>query len=131
MTNNKATIKKAISPTAIASSLGELWSPHIIDEIDDSYIKVAKIAGEFVWHSHDNEDELFLVLSGSMVIEYDDLKIELTKGDLHIVPKGVKHKPVAERECLILLFEKKQTLHTGNIQTKFTKNIDQQLHQRK
>lgn len=125
--NTKVKLKEAISPTTIASSLDEIWSPCIIDEIDDSYVKVAKIKGEFVWHSHENEDELFFVLSGSMVVEYENSKLELNKGDLHVVPKGVKHKPVAENECLILLIEKKQTLHTGDLQTKITKNIYKQL----
>ncbi|MFT6734211.1 MAG: mannose-6-phosphate isomerase-like protein (cupin superfamily) [Polaribacter sp.] len=115
------------SPLQLAASLNEFWSPKVISSLDDSYVKVAKLKGEFVWHKHNNEDELFYILKGNLVIEYEDHKVNLTTGDLHIVPKGVMHNPIAEVECLVMLIEKKETLHTGGIQANETKSIEEQL----
>lgn len=115
------------SPLSLAESLSEYWSPKVISSLDDSYIKVAKLKGKFVWHKHDNEDELFYILKGDLVIEYEDHKVNLSAGDLHIVPKGVMHNPIAENECLVMLIEKKETLHTGGIQSDATKSIEEQL----
>ena len=115
------------NPLQIAELLSEHWSPKVISEIDESYVKVAKIKGSFVWHQHDDQDELFYILKGSLVIQYKDKNITLNQGDLHVVPKGVLHNPVAEHECLILLIENKQTLHTGQTVETKSRSIAEQL----
>ena len=118
---------KVVSPGKIAASLSELWSPRVVGTVDDSYIKVAKIKGEFTWHDHADEDEMFLVLKGKMRIEMEDETVELNTGDVFIVPKGVRHKPVAEEECHVLLIERKSTLHTGDVVSDQTRSIEDQL----
>lgn len=117
----------AIFPEAIAAALQEHWSPRVIGEVDDAYIKVAKIKGVLAWHSHDDEDELFYVLRGALRIELEDGAVELGEGQMWVVPKGVRHNPVAEHECLVLLIERKSTLHTGNVVTEKTRTIAEQL----
>jgi mannose-6-phosphate isomerase-like protein (cupin superfamily) len=116
-----------VSPHSIAAALPEYWSPRVIAEIDDCYVKVAKVRGSLAWHSHDDEDELFHVLSGSLRIEMDERTALLGPGDVFVVPKGVRHNPVADEECLIMLIERKSTRHTGNIVTDKTRAIDEQL----
>lgn len=116
-----------ISPRQIAESLTELWSPRIIGEIDGSYIKVAKVEGTLTWHSHEDEDELFLVLKGQLQIEMEDHTVELEEGDLYVVPRGVRHNPVAKKECLVMLIERKSTLHTGDKVTEKTRSLSEQL----
>ncbi|GJQ61296.1 MAG: cupin [Melioribacteraceae bacterium] len=101
--------------------IDEHWSPAIIGEINDYHIKVAKIKGEFVWHKHDDTDELFLVIEGNMKIALGDGEVTLGKGDLYIVKKGIEHKPVAEKECHIVLFEPAGTVNTGNAESELTK----------
>lgn len=118
---------KAISPVAAAASLTELWSPRVVAEVDDAYIKVAKVQGSLAWHSHDNEDELFLVLKGRLRIEMESGAVELKEGELFVVPRGVRHNPVAESECHVLLVERKSTLHTGDVVTEKTRSIAEQL----
>lgn len=115
-----------IEPRQVAENLKELWSPRIIAEVDDSFVKVAKIKGEFPWHSHEMEDELFMVLEGEMSIELEDSRVKLKTGDLHVVLKGTAHRPSAAEECLILLFEKKSTRHTGDIVQENTRSVEQQ-----
>ena len=115
-----------IEPRQVAENLKELWSPRIIAEVDDSFVKVAKIKGEFPWHCHEMEDELFMVLEGEMSIELEDSRVKLKTGDLHVVPKGTAHRPSAAEECLILLFEKKSTRHTGDIVQENTRSVEQQ-----
>jgi mannose-6-phosphate isomerase-like protein (cupin superfamily) len=117
----------AASPKLIASSLSELWSPRIIAEVDDAYIKVAKVHGSLAWHSHDNEDELFLVLEGRLRIEMEGGNVELAEGEMFVVPKGVRHNPVAEQECLLMLIERKTTQHTGDVVTGKTRSLADQL----
>lgn len=117
----------AIAPRQAAAALTEYWSPRVIGELDDSYLKVAKLLGTFGWHSHDDEDELFLVLAGQLRIELEAGAVELAEGELFVVPKGVRHNPVAEAECLILLIERKSTLHSGNEVNERTRSIAQQL----
>ncbi len=119
-------MSKVISPEKIAAALSELWSPRVVGSVDDSFIKVAKIKGEFTWHTHEHEDELFFVLAGSMRIEMDQETVELNMGDLYIVPQGVRHKPSADEECQILLIERKSTLHTGEVVSDLTRSIDEQ-----
>jgi mannose-6-phosphate isomerase-like protein (cupin superfamily) len=123
----KFQLKTAVSPLESAASLAEYWSPRVIAEFDDSYVKVAKVKGTLTWHSHDDEDELFLVLKGNLRIEFEDGHVDLKEGDLQVVPKGVQHNPIAQEECLILLIERKSTLHTGNVRTEITRDIAQQL----
>ena len=120
-------MKPGVSPKAAAAALAEYWSPRVIGELDDSYLKVAKVLGTFGWHSHGDEDELFMVLEGRLRIEMELNTVELAAGELFVVPKGVRHNPVAEAECLILLIERKSTLHTGNQPTDRTRSIAQQL----
>src|SRR5690606_22701837 len=119
---------RALSPGEVAAKLQDFWSPCVVGEVDDAYIKVAKLKGSFVWHSHDNEDELFLVLKGRLRIELEDGVVELAEGQMFIVPKGVRHKPVAEEECHVLLVERKSTAHTGDVVSPLTRSIAEQLH---
>lgn len=116
-----------VRPEKVAAALDELWSPRVIAELDDSYIKVAKVHGSLTWHSHENEDELFYVLKGSLRIEMVDRTVVLHEGDAFVVPKGVRHNPVAESECHIMLIERKSTLHTGNEITEKTRSLADQL----
>lgn len=122
-------MQKFTSPKQIAASLTELWSPRVVAEVDDAYIKVAKVQGSLAWHSHDNEDELFLILKGHLRIEMEGNVVELDEGEMFVVPKGVRHNPVAEQECHIMLIERKSTLHTGNIVTEKTRSLEEQLRQ--
>lgn len=115
------------SPKEIAASLTEYWSPRVVAELDDSYVKVAKLKGELVWHCHEHEDELFFVLEGRLRIDMENGAKELSEGDMYVVPKGVMHNPVAEQECLIMLIEKKSTLHTGTATTAKTRSLEDQL----
>jgi mannose-6-phosphate isomerase-like protein (cupin superfamily) len=120
-------MNEVISPADIASSLEQFWSPRIVAEVDDSYVKVARVSGTLTWHSHDSEDELFLVLKGRLRIEMEDRAVTLGAGELFVVPKGVRHNPVAEEECHLLLFERKSTAHTGDVVTAGTRTIAEQL----
>ena len=121
------TISLAVSPAKIAAALDEHWSPRVVAEFDDSHVKVAKLQGSLAWHSHDNEDELFFILKGSLRIEMEDRAVELGEGDAFVVPKGVRHHPVADDECHVMLIERKSTLHTGNEVTDKTRSIAEQL----
>jgi mannose-6-phosphate isomerase-like protein (cupin superfamily) len=123
-------MSNSVSPRQIASALTEFWSPKVVGEVDDVYIKVAKLKGTFTWHSHANEDELFYVLKGQMRIEMEHATVELREGDMYIVPKGVRHNPSAPEECQVLLIERKTTLHTGDVITVQTRSIAEQLGQR-
>ena len=98
----------------------EQWSPRRIGELNGQQVIIAKIEGEFVWHSHKDEDELFYVIKGSFTMEYRDRKEHLKEGDMIIVPRGVEHKPVAEKECWVMLFEPMSTKHTGELTTERT-----------
>jgi mannose-6-phosphate isomerase-like protein (cupin superfamily) len=116
-----------LDPRALAAGLTELWSPAVIGELEDSYLKVAKVQGTFGWHAHADEDELFLVLAGRLRIEFEHDAVELGPGQIHVVPKGLRHNPVAEQETLVLLLEKKTTQHTGDTVTERTRSIAEQL----
>ena len=116
-----------VSPEKIAAALVELWSPRVIAELDDSFVKVAKVQGSLTWHSHDDEDELFYILKGSLQIEMEERTVVLGEGDAFVVPKGVRHNPVAEHECHIMLIERKTTLHTGSETTDKTRSLAEQL----
>jgi mannose-6-phosphate isomerase-like protein (cupin superfamily) len=118
-----------LSPLEVAQSLSDYWSPKVISELNDSYVKVAKLKGEFVWHSHKDEDELFMILKGQLAIHFRDRIVHLETGEVYVVPKGVEHNPVAEQECLVMLIENKSTLHTGETLHKKSKSIHEQLNQ--
>lgn len=96
------------------SLFSDYWSPKIAGEINDSHVKLVKLKGEFVWHHHEEEDELFLVVKGKLLIKLRDQDISLNEGEFVIIPKGVEHCPVAEDEVHVLLLEPKTTLNTGN-----------------
>ncbi len=98
----------------------DYWSPKIAGELNDSYIKLAKLKGEFVWHLHENEDELFLVVKGQLLIKLRDRDIHLKEGEFVVIPRGVEHLPIAEEEVHVLLLEPKSTLNTGNVQNERT-----------
>jgi len=115
------------TPKEIAASLTEFWSPRVVAEVDDAYIKVAKVHGSLAWHSHDDEDELFMVLKGRLRIEMEAGPVELGEGEMFVVPKGVRHNPVAEQECHLMLIERKTTLHTGSTVTEKTRSLAEQL----
>jgi mannose-6-phosphate isomerase-like protein (cupin superfamily) len=93
----------------------DYWSPKIAGELNDSYIKLVKLKGEFVWHHHEHEDELFLVVKGKLLIRLRDGDITLEEGEFVIIPKGVEHCPVAAEEVQVILLEPKSTLNTGNV----------------
>ena len=115
------------TPKQVAASLTEFWSPRVVAEVDDAYIKVARVHGSLAWHSHADEDELFLILKGHLRIELEDGAVELDEGQMYVVPKGVRHNPVAEQECHIMLIERKTTKHTGDVVTDKTRSLDEQL----
>lgn len=98
----------------------EHWRPRIVGEVNDSYVKLAKLKGEFVWHKHDEEDELFLVVKGKLQIKLRDRDLWINEGEFVIIPKGVEHCPVAEEEVQVLLLEPKSTLNTGDVQNERT-----------
>jgi mannose-6-phosphate isomerase-like protein (cupin superfamily) len=116
------------SPARIAAGLTELWSPRVVGEVDDNYVKVAKVQGTFGWHSHADEDELFYILSGQLTIELEHAPaVSLHAGDAFVVPKGVRHNPVALEECTLLLIERKSTLHAGGEANAHTRSVAEQL----
>lgn len=115
------------TPLSIAESLTELWSPQVIAEVDEMYVKVAKVQGEMAWHAHDNEDELFFVLRGEFTLEFEDGSVTLRPGELFVVPRGQQHHPIAPEECLVMLFERKETAHTGGEVTSQTRSLADQM----
>ncbi|WP_121357179.1 cupin domain-containing protein [Flavisolibacter nicotianae] len=102
--------------------ISENWSPKIVGELNGQQVKLAKLKGEFVWHQHTDEDEAFFVLKGSFRMELRDKSIELAEGDMLVVPRGVEHKPVADEEVWVMLFEPASTLNTGNVLNEQTKS---------
>lgn len=111
-----------------AENLEQYWSPKVVAQVNDQYLKVAKLRGRLAWHRHEQEDELFYVLRGTLRIEYEGGRaVHLTAGSIHVVPKGVLHNPVADEDCWIALIETVTTKHTGDVDTPLTKTIEQQL----
>jgi mannose-6-phosphate isomerase-like protein (cupin superfamily) len=100
--------------------IDDRWRPRIVAAVNDFHVKLVKVKGEFVWHTHEDEDELFLVLSGSFVVEMRDRSVALSEGELFVVPRGVEHRPVAEEEASILVLERAETAHTGGQRTAMT-----------
>ena len=116
-----------VSPAKVAASLKEFWSPRVIGEVDDAYVKVARVSGTLAWHSHEDEDELFYILKGRLRLEMEHETVDLDEGEMFIVPKGVRHNPVADAECHVLLIERKTTKHTGDVVTEKTRSLAEQL----
>ena len=102
------------------SLIQEYWSPRIVGELNDSYVKLAKLKGEFIWHQHETEDELFLVVKGRLCIRLCDGERWLNEGEFIIIPKGVEHCPAADEEVQVMLLELKSTVNTGNVQNERT-----------
>lgn len=102
------------------------WSPKIVGELNGQYVKIAKFKGKMVWHLHENEDEYFQVIKGSITIHFRDQSINLNEGEFYIVPKGIEHLPEAKEEAHVLMFEPKSTAHTGNTETNLTVEIENQ-----
>ena len=121
----------AAGPIDIAGALAGVtahWTPRVVGQVNDQYVKVAKLLGELVWHAHDQEDELFLVVSGRLRIQLENRpEVVLGPGQCFVVPRGVRHNPVAEEEVEIVLIETVTTAHTGSVQTDRTVPIEQQL----
>ncbi len=101
-------------------SFNDLWKPKVIGELNGQYVKVVKFQGEYVWHKHDNEDEMFLVLEGNFDLHFRDKIVTLEEGEYCIVPRGVEHKPVSENITSVLLFEPDSTRNTGNVDHDYT-----------
>ena len=97
------------------AGFSEHWSPKLVGQVNDFAVKIVKVQGEFVWHHHDDEDELFLVTKGRLRIRFRDRDVDLEEGEFLVVPRGVEHMPVAEDECHVLMFEPMATLNTGNV----------------
>lgn len=106
---NKVNLKEKLA------LFSEHWSPRIVGELNGQHVKLAKLKGEFVWHHHENEDELFLVIKGRLLMRLPGTDVVIDKGEFFIVPRGVEHQPVAENEVHVLLFEPATTLNTGNV----------------
>ena len=98
------------------ATFSEPWQPRIVGELNGQHVKVVRLLGEFVWHHHEHEDEMFLVVEGKLTIEFRDRAVELEEGEFCIVPRGVEHRPVAAEEAKVMLFEPASTLNTGNVQ---------------
>ncbi|HEY3366432.1 MAG TPA: cupin domain-containing protein [Symbiobacteriaceae bacterium] len=109
-----------VNPKAKLALFQDFWKPRIVGEVNDFYVKVVKLKGEFVWHRHEAEDELFMVIKGRLQIKLRDRDIWLDEGEFAIIPRGVEHLPVAEAEVHVLLFEQKNTLNTGDVQNERT-----------
>lgn len=120
-------MQNVVSLAEAAAGLTELWSPRVVAEVDDAYVKVAKVHGELAWHCHEDEDELFVILKGKLRIEMEGGSVELSEGQAFVVPKGVRHNPVADEECHLMLIERKSTLHTGHDITPKTRSVAAQL----
>lgn len=110
-----------------AEALDEYWSPRVVAQVNDQYVKVAKVLGTLAWHAHAHEDELFLVLRGRLRLEFEDGVVELGPGQSYLVPAGVRHNPVAEEECCLALVEPVTTAHTGDVVTAKTRTVAEQL----
>ena len=109
------------------SLFSDHWNPRIVGELNGQHVKLAKLKGEFIWHHHDHEDELFYVIKGVLRMEFRNKSVDINPGEMIIVPKGVEHKPVANEEVHVMLFEPATTLNTGNIENERTRKKLEQL----
>ena len=117
---------KAVNLAEKYALFSEHFTPKILGEANGQYIKIAKILGEFVWHSHENEDELFLIFKGMLTIEFRDGKGDLREGEMFIVPKGVEHRTLAAEETYIMMIEPKSTAHSGDVESELTVATEKQ-----
>ena len=109
------------------SLFSDYWNPRIVASLNGQHVRLAKILGEFVWHSHQHEDELFYVLSGELRMEFRDRVVTLQPGEMIVVPRGVEHRPVAVQEVAIMLFEPAETVNTGNTEGELTRTSLQEI----
>ncbi|MGY3454015.1 cupin domain-containing protein [Bradyrhizobium sp. USDA 4353] len=123
----ESSVLTATNLSAAFDRIVDYWSPKVIGKVNNQLLKIAKLKGELVWHAHDGEDELFYIVKGELRIEFEDGATLLREGDFLTVPRGVRHNPVAEAECWILLIEPGSTLHTGAEITDRTRSLDEQL----
>ena len=114
---------KKINISEKLSLFNDYWNPRIVGDLNGHHVKLVNFLGEFVWHKHDHEDELFYVVEGKFIMEFRDKKVELCKGDFLIVSKSIEHKPVAENEVSVMLFEPSSILNAGNTKGELTKEI--------
>ena len=111
---------RAINLQEKFSKITEYWTPKIIAESNGHYVKITKVKGEFVWHDHKNEDELFIIIKGKLLLHFRDRVVEMNPGEIYVIPRGEEHKPVAEEETHILYIEPKETKHTGEVASDLT-----------
>ena len=118
-----------INVNKVLGEISDYFSPSVIGEIEDMYVKVAKIKGDDIpWHSHENEDELFYIIKGELLMEIESKEaFVMREGDMQVIKKKVRHKVSAQEECSILLIERKSTLHTGGVESDITRTIEEQL----
>ena len=119
--------RNATNLAAHFARIADHWSPRVIGRVNDQYVKFAKVKGELTWHAHDAEDELFLVIRGRLRLQFEDGAVELGEGEMYVVPRGVRHNPVADDECWILLVETVTTRHTGDVVMELTRTIEEQV----
>jgi mannose-6-phosphate isomerase-like protein (cupin superfamily) len=122
----KSTQHSSISILQKFELFDDYWKPKILTEFNGQLLKIAKLKGSFVWHNHPKEDELFHIIKGELVIKYQESEIVLKEGDIHVVPKGIDHLPMAKEECWVLLIEPEGTGHTGNTKHERTVSEDEQ-----
>ena len=120
-------ILNPVNFTEALKNVTEHWSPRVLGQVNDQYIKVAKVKGQLVWHKHDHEDEMFLVVYGRLKIQLEGWEVILNPGDFYVIPKNTLHNPVAEEECGLVLIETVSTKHTGDVVDPRTKTIEKQL----
>lgn len=119
---------KAVNLEETLARMTNYWSPKVVGRVNDQFVKVAKLKGPFMWHKHDDEDELFQVIRGRLVIQFEGgREVTIGPGEFYVVPKGVMHNPVADEECWIMLIETVTTKHTGDTFTERTRTITEQL----
>jgi mannose-6-phosphate isomerase-like protein (cupin superfamily) len=117
-TRRKVAILDSVEKVNVAQKLSlfdEHWSPKIVGELNDQHVKLVKISGEFVWHHHDDEEEMFLVVDGRFRMEFREREVWIEEGEFIVVPRGVEHRPLADEEASVMLFEPASTLNTGNV----------------
>lgn len=117
---NETAVPAVVDLAAKLAAFSEHWSPKVVGELNGQQVKLAKLLGEFDWHHHEHEDELFLVLSGELQMRLRDREVTIGEGQFFIVPRGVEHQPVAHQECAVMLFEPASTLNTGNLRNERT-----------
>ena len=121
------TVPAPIDLRDVVSRVPDLWSPRVVAALNGQYLKVARVQGEFIWHQHEGEDELFLILKGTLRIQLQAGELVLREGQCAVIPRGVLHNPVADEECWIALFEPAETTHTGNVASARARSIAEQL----